>query len=88
MNGETACLLALICGTLGPASVLCARGSKVARFVGLQFAASALVPITILFAQVGQSYELVVPLVLVVLTFAGAMVFIRLLGAGGSDHAH
>lgn len=87
MTGYTACLLALVCGGMAPGVVLCARGRKVSRFIGLQFVTTVLVPVTLLFAQIGQSFELIVPLCLVPLSFAGAMVFVRLLGAGGSDNA-
>lgn len=87
MSADTACLLALVCGGMAPGVILAARGRKVSRFIGLQFVTTVLVPVTLLFAQVGQSYDLIVPLTLVPLSFAGAMVFVRLLGAGESNNA-
>jgi hypothetical protein len=87
MSGEATCLLALLCGGIGPAIALASRGIKVARFIGLQLVTALLVPVTLLFAQLGRSYELIVPLALVPLSYAGAMVFVRLLGTGRSSDA-
>ena len=42
---------------------------------------------SVLFSQIGQSCELIVPLVLVPMSFAGTMVFVRLLGREPSDAA-
>lgn len=80
MTGFTVCLLVLLGGALAPALLLSARGAPVDRFIGLELLSSVLVLVLILFSQVGQSYELIVPLVLVPLSFAGTMVFVRLLG--------
>jgi multisubunit Na+/H+ antiporter MnhF subunit len=71
----------LMVGGLGPALWLGARGGAVARLVGLELAGAVSVLVLMLLAQdSGQSSVLVLPLVLVVLSFAGTLVFTRLLG--------
>jgi len=76
------CLLILLIGGFLPASVIALRGDPGDRLIGLQLATSVAVAALILFSQVsgGQSYELTVPLVLVLLSYAGTLVFTRLLG--------
>ncbi|HLI25021.1 MAG TPA: hypothetical protein VKU91_08685, partial [Acidimicrobiales bacterium] len=59
------------------------------RLVGMELASGVIVFVLILFSQVGpgQSYDLVLPLVLVPLSFAGTLVFTRLMGRHpGDDH--
>lgn len=76
------CLIALLLGGLLPSAVIASRGRPADRLVGLQLATGAAVAAFVLFSQLprGQSYELIVPLVLVLLSFAGTLVFTRLLG--------
>jgi multisubunit Na+/H+ antiporter MnhF subunit len=70
----------LMVGGLGPALWLGSRGEPVHRLVGLQLGSSVTVLILLLLSQVaGQSQFLIVPLVLALLSFAGTLVFTRLL---------
>lgn len=71
----------LMVGGLVPALVLISRGDVVARLIGLQLLSAVTVLVLVLLAQgFGQAQYLIVPLVLVVLSFAGTLVFTRLLG--------
>ena len=75
-----AAALVLILGALVPAVILGLRGTPLARLVGLQFAGTVLVPVLLLLSiGYGQTSYLIVPLVLGVLSFAGVLVFLRLL---------
>ncbi len=87
MTGFSVCLLALLIGGLGPSLSLAATGRPVARLLGLQLLSSLAILASVLFSQIGQSCELIVPLVLVPMSFAGTMVFVRLLGREPSDAA-
>ena len=70
----------LAVGGLGPALWVGARHSGVARLVGMQSTSSVTVLLLIaLSAAFGQSSYLIVPLVLVVLAYAGTLVYTRLL---------
>lgn len=82
MTGDTVCLLALLAGGVVPAAAVACRGEAGDRLVGLQLASSATVLALVLFALVppGQTYELIVPLVLAATSVAGTLVFTRLLG--------
>lgn len=72
---------ALLIGGLVPGLILLARGAPAARLVGLQLLTGVTVLAMVLLAQgYGQSQYLIVPLVLVLLAFAGTLVFTRLLG--------
>jgi multisubunit Na+/H+ antiporter MnhF subunit len=75
------CLAALLIGGLGPAVILASFGDPVNRLVGLDMAAAVITFALVLFSEVGpgQSYDLILPLVLVPLSFAGTLVFTRLL---------
>lgn len=65
---------------LGPALFVGARGKGVHRLVGLQFAGAVTVlALVAISAAVGQSSYLIVPLALVLLSFAGTLVYTRLL---------
>jgi multisubunit Na+/H+ antiporter MnhF subunit len=81
MSGWDIATLALMVGGLLPALVLVARGGPVDRLVGLELG-SAVSVLTLLVAiqGEGQSSYLIVPLVLVLLSFAGTLVYTRLLG--------
>ena len=71
----------LIIGGLIPGLVLVSRGEPNVRLIGLQLLSGVTVLVLLLLAQgFGQPQYLIVPLVLVVLAFAGTLVFTRLLG--------
>jgi multisubunit Na+/H+ antiporter MnhF subunit len=73
----------LMLSGLLPGLVLISRGEAVARLLGLQLLSGVSVLVLMLLAQgFGQSQYLIVPLVLVVLAFAGTLVFTRLLRSG------
>lgn len=86
MTVLTGCLLGLLVLGLAPSLLLSSRGDADERLVGLQLVAAIAVLVLVLFSQVaeGQSYDLVLPLALVPLSFAGTLVFTRLLGRGPS----
>jgi multicomponent Na+:H+ antiporter subunit F len=68
-------------GGLGPALLISARGAPIDRLVGLELVSSIGVVIMLLIAQItDQSYYLAAPLALAPLSFAGTLVFTRLLG--------
>lgn len=81
MNGWEIAALALMVGGVAPALVLVARGGPVDRLIGLELGASV-TALTLMVAIQGdgQSSYLIVPLVLVLLSFAGTLVYTRLLG--------
>jgi multisubunit Na+/H+ antiporter MnhF subunit len=73
--------LVLIVGALAPAVYLGLRGDPLERLIGLQLSGALLVPAMLLLSYgYGQTSYLIVPLVLAVLSFAGVLVFLRLLG--------
>jgi multisubunit Na+/H+ antiporter MnhF subunit len=80
MSGYTVCALVLV-AALAPAAWIAARGEAVDRLVGLELVSAVATLFLVVMAQVShQSYFLAVPLVLVPLSFAGTLVFTRLLG--------
>lgn len=80
MSGYTVCALALV-ASLAPAAWVASRGEPVDRLVGLELVSSVATLFFVVMGQVShQSYFLAVPLVLVPLSFAGTLVFTRLLG--------
>ncbi|HEY0495717.1 MAG TPA: monovalent cation/H+ antiporter complex subunit F [Kutzneria sp.] len=81
MSGWEIATMALLLGGMVPALALVARGGPVDRLVGLELA-SVVGTLTLLVAIQGdgQSSYLIVPLVLVLLAFAGTLVYTRLLG--------
>ncbi|TDQ00881.1 monovalent cation/H+ antiporter complex subunit F [Labedaea rhizosphaerae] len=84
MNGWLVAALVLLAGGLLPALWLGATGPAVRRLIGLQLAVVVLVPELILLSMAfGQSSYLIVPVVLVAASFAGTLVYTRLLKAGG-----
>ncbi|MGH9106321.1 MAG: hypothetical protein ACRDZX_10890 [Acidimicrobiales bacterium] len=87
MSVLVACLIALLVGALLPAVAMASLGEPAARLVGLQIASSVATFCLILLSQVGpgQSYDLILPLVLVPLSFAGTLVFTRLLSHRQDD---
>ncbi|QIS14415.1 monovalent cation/H+ antiporter complex subunit F [Nocardia arthritidis] len=75
---------ALLAGALPPGLALSARGPAEHRLVGLQLVSSVVVIVLVTASLgVGRPDYLIVPLVLVLLGFAGTLVFTRL--AGESD---
>ena len=81
MTGYTICVAVLLVGGLGPALLLSARGAPIDRLVGLELVSSIAVVLMLVIAQItDQSYYLAAPLVLAPLSFAGTLVFTRLLG--------
>ena len=80
MNGWEIAGTALLVGGLLPALILAARGGAIERLVGLELASSiGLLAMLVVIQGDGQSSYLIVPLVLVLLAFAGTLVFTRLL---------
>jgi multisubunit Na+/H+ antiporter MnhF subunit len=72
---------ALLVGGIGPGLVLACRGDAVQRLVGLELTSSlGLLTMLVVIQGVGRPSYLIVPLVLVLLGFAGTLVFTRLLG--------
>ncbi|HZR11997.1 MAG TPA: monovalent cation/H+ antiporter complex subunit F [Acidimicrobiia bacterium] len=85
MNAWSWAAVALLAGALAPALMLGARGSSIDRLVGLELAGSvATITLLVMAQAASQSSYLVVPLVLVLLSFAGTLVFTRLLGPRSS----
>jgi multisubunit Na+/H+ antiporter MnhF subunit len=80
MTGYTILALVLLVALL-PAGVVASRGDGLDRLVGLELVSSIAAVFMLVLAQVThQSYFLSVPLVLVPMSFAGTLVFTRLLG--------
>jgi len=80
VSGYTLCALALLCALL-PAGIAASRGDGIDRLVGLELVSSIGAVFMLVLSQVShQSYFLSVPLVLVPMSFAGTLVFTRLLG--------
>ena len=72
--------LVLIVGGLAPAAWLGLHGEPLRRLVGLQLTGAVLVPVLLLLTYgYQQTGYLIVPLVFAVLSFAGILVFLRLL---------
>lgn len=81
MNGWLVATMALLVGGMGPSSWLAVRGDPAQRLVGVALAGpvATLVLVMLVHAMAQPSY-LIVPLALAPLTFAGTLVFTRLLG--------
>lgn len=72
--------IVLLLGGLAPAGWMAARGTPVDRLIGLEMGGAVTVLELMLFSQAeNESQYLIVPLVLVLLSFAGTMVYVRLL---------
>jgi multisubunit Na+/H+ antiporter MnhF subunit len=72
---------ALMVGGLVPAMVLAYRGAAEHRLLGMVLAgATGTILLVVLCQALNQPGYLIVPLVLVLLSFAGTLVFTRLLG--------
>jgi multisubunit Na+/H+ antiporter MnhF subunit len=71
----------VVLGGLVPAMVLLGRGDAVERLVGLELMGAVVVlALMIVAIGFGQPQYLIAPVVLVVLSWAGTLVFTRLLG--------
>ena len=80
MNAWLLGAVVVLLGGLAPAGWIASRGSPVDRLVGLEMGSVAAALELMLFSQaVNQSQYLIVPLVLVLLSFAGSLVYVRLL---------
>lgn len=85
MNGYEICAAVLMLGGLLPALTMAATGRSVDRLIGLVLTSAVITVVMLLMGQIsGQSYELIVPLVLVVLSVVGTLVFTRLI-SGAQD---
>lgn len=72
--------IVLLVGALAPAGWLAARGSATDRLVGVEMGSAIVTLELILFAQgIGNSSYLIVALVLAIVSFAGTLVYARLL---------
>lgn len=72
--------IVLLLGGLVPAGWMATRGGPVDRLVGLEMGSAVTALELMLFSQAeNESQYLIVPLVLVLLSFAGTMVYARLL---------
>lgn len=80
MNLWLAGAVVLLAGVVVPAGWLVSRGRPAERLAGLEMAGVAVTLELILYSQAaGQSQYLIVPLVLAVVSFAGTLVYTRLL---------
>lgn len=85
MTGYEICEAVLMLGALLPALVLAATGRSGDRLIGVVLTSAVVTVAMLLMGQIsGQSYELIVPLVLVVLSVVGTLVFTRLI-SGAQD---
>jgi len=73
------CCIGVLIGGGAPALLLALRGKPMTRLIGLQqFAAVAVLALTLFAHAVNNSSYLIVPLTLALLGFTGAQVFARL----------
>lgn len=80
MTGFEVDAMVLVAAGLGPALLMSVSGQSSTRLIALELAGATTTAIFLLMAQIsGSSYELIVPLALVPLSFTGALVFTRLL---------
>ena len=72
--------IALLVGGLGPVLLMGAFGTALNRLVALEIGGALITLFLLVFVELsGQTYELIVPLVLAPLALAGTLVFTRLL---------
>jgi len=70
----------LLAGAVAPGLWLASRGGPVERLAGVEIGSVAVTLELVLYAQAaGQSQYLIVPLVLALVSFAGTLVYTRLL---------
>lgn len=81
MTGYEVCAAVLMVAALGPALVMAAFGRPVDRLIGVALTGAVVTVASFLLSQItSQSYDLIVPIVLVPLSVVGTLVFTRLLG--------
>ena len=79
----TVASVTLLVGAMPPGIWLASRGRSEHRLVGLQMVTAVTVPVLITMSLAANRPDyLIVATVLVVLAFAGTLVFTRLIGAG------
>lgn len=72
--------LALLVGVFGPGAAMAGVGTPRKRLVGLEFASiGAIMTLVVLAVAWQQSWALIVPLTLALITFPGTLVYTRLL---------
>lgn len=82
MTGFEICLVVLLVGGLAPALFLAAGGRPSNRLVGLELAGAVVTVAFFLIAMTTkESYDLVLPSVFTPLSFAGTLVYTRLLAS-------
>jgi multisubunit Na+/H+ antiporter MnhF subunit len=80
MSGYGMLAMALLVAGLGPVLVMGALGTARNRLVALEIGGALITLFLLVFVEVsGETYELIVPLVLAPLALAGTLVFTRLL---------
>lgn len=86
MSGYQVDVLVLLVGGLGPALLLASQGSPSSRLIALELATAVATALFLLIAQVASlSFDLILPLAFVPLSFAGTLVFTRLLSSRRDD---
>ncbi|MEU6279291.1 MULTISPECIES: monovalent cation/H+ antiporter complex subunit F [unclassified Streptomyces] len=86
MNAWQIGALALLAGGFPPAALLAVRGEPVDRLIGLEIGGAVAVLFLLLLIQgLEQPSYLIVPLVMVLVSFAGTLVFTRLLAPPAED---
>jgi len=82
VSGYTVCVLVLMLGGVLPALALASNGSASARLVGIEILSAVVTVAMLLVSQVtDESFDLIVPLVLVPVSVVGTLVFTRLVDA-------
>ncbi len=85
MTGYEVCEATVMIGGLTPALAMAARGRPGDRLIGVVLTGAVVTVAMLLMSNISaESYELIVPLVLVVLSVVGTLVFTRLIG-GSQD---
>ena len=80
MSGYGVLSMLLLVGGLGPVLLMGAVGTALNRLIALEIGGSVITLFLLVFIEVsGETYELIVPVVLAPLAFAGTLVFTRLL---------
>lgn len=80
MTGYEVCAAALMLGGLLPALYLSAVGRSVDRLIGVVLTSAVITVLMLLVSMIdAESYELIVPIVLVPLSVVGTLVFTRLI---------
>jgi len=81
VNCWSLAMVVLLAGGAVPGLVLGARDDVIGRLIGLELTGAVATAVLVLVAhETGPSFLLTVPLVFVLVSFAGTLVFTRLLG--------